>query len=38
MKCDTCRGTGVVLSCNTRRGSVCSDKTCAKCNGTGKVR
>lgn len=38
MKCDTCKGSGVVLSCEMRRGSVCRDRGCSDCNGTGKVQ
>ena len=37
MKCPACKGTGVILSCDMRRGSVCRDVSCSECKGTGKA-
>ena len=36
MKCKNCHGTGMIFSCDMKRGHVCNDKTCTECNGTGK--
>lgn len=38
MKCKNCNGSGVVSSCDMRRGALCTNTACVECNGTGKIK